>query len=670
MRIDAQKLLQYTTAELYEILTGDFVLVIAGEEVEVTCKEVLYSSYFWDIHRTYPAVPLLKKHLVNSVLKNRKLSYNTHVQLLNNIFWTALDTYNAQGIDIRDDLLKLVYQITNNIYNDLTYKAEEYVTSIDILDFINVSTNDKIEQAFELIDNTPDSIQECYSRIKDVIATAPELSNNQLVKAIRSGIVNESQILQCVGPRGYVPEVDGAIMPRPITRSYTQGMRSLYDAVAESRTAAKSHYYSASPLEESEYFARKLQLMSMIVQRVVPGDCGSNEYIPWFVNPPKFKHDRKVYKGDLEFLIGKYYLDETTNTLKPIDSTCTHLNNTHIKLRSVIKCKHPIATEVCEVCFGRMYDNIIPTGNLGHVCAGTMTQKETQPLLSVKHVDFSALTNPIVFTEELRRFFMVTSDHNTYTLKPEYKDKGLKLVIAREEAIGLVDIMLVEDIHSIGISRVASLNRVGFVYNNISVDTPMPVRVEQYGNNAMMSTELLEHIRKLEWPLATNNSQSFVIDLKDWDYDKPIFKLPDMEYSYLKHSKQVASIIAGTMDDIENKKSKKNRLEPGYPERLLTTLFETVTLKIDVNIALLEVIIYSAMITNLARKDYRLPRNIENEQMGVLEDIIKNRSLGSAYPYESQINVMMNPASFYAEGRPDSVFDVFIAPHEYLKDRT
>ncbi len=662
MRLQARKLLAFPTEVLWDKIVGEFTLVFDNrDEIRTNAKEVIYSSYFWDFHRKFPKTPLLPKHHVASVLKGEPLTSTTHIELLGNVYWETLDTYAAIKETIRDDLTKMIFEVTNAIYNDLIHKVEKYVMSIDILDFIEVSTHPRVVQAFDSITGTTDSIDGVYSEIMNVIKNDESLKDNSLVLAVKSKMVNKNQVMQCVGPRGFVSEVDGAIMPIPVRRSYTQGMRSLYNCIAESRTAAKSLYFSEAPLQDSEYFARRLQFIAMDVSTLVRADCGSTNYMQWKIRPKAHRDGKEIYAGDLPFMVGKYYLDEATNTLKIIGPNDHHLVDTVVKLRHVMGCQLPDTHSVCEVCFGQESDNISPTANLGHVCAATMTHQTSQSVLSTKHLDASSVSDPIAYTEKIRKYFIPTDKNNLYHLDPIYKNKNTRMIISKEEMFGLTDIFLINNIRDISPARIGNIGDVGFATKTTSDNTPFQVKLEQNGRKVLPTIELLEYLKQKRWTL--NESSAFVFDMADWDYDKPLFKLPDMEYSYSKHSKAVSDIIESKMSNLAD------RIKPESPTLTLFELFDLVNSKIKVNLSLLEVIIYSMMCRDIHEKDYRLGRGNVSNTLGVSKDIMSNRSLSVAYAYQGQADIIKNPKSFFPEGRSDSIFDVFICPAEVLDSR-
>jgi hypothetical protein len=659
MKIIARKLLGYKTEELKNILTGRFILVFDNAvEIQTNDRETLYSSFFWDFHRLYPLMTLEPTHHVRSLLQKENLSSKTHIELLSVIYRDAIKAYSAHKNEVKDDLVRLIYQVTNNLYNAMIHETEKSVMSIDILDFIEVNDHPVVQKAFDELQPTPDSIEKTYQDIMNVILKDKALEKNTLVKSVKSKMVNSNQVLQCVGPRGFVSEVDGAIMAIPVDRSYTQGMRTLFNTIAESRTAAKSLYFSESPLQDSEYFSRRLQLVCMVVEKLHRVDCGSRKYLEWRVKPKIVAQGKEIYPGDLKFLVGKYYLDETSNTLRIISKYDTHLEDTVVKLRSVLYCQHTDPHGVCEVCFGQLSENIADHMNLGHICAATMTRQTTQSVLSTKHLDVSSRSDPIKYTPALLEYFVENTKSTEYKLKPMLKTAHLKLIIANTDLHGFTDIKHTENLDDIDPSRISAIDKVGFSTQNFSDDTPVAVTVEQHGRKAIVSTEFLKYAKKYGWTI--NSSHAFVFDMSQWDYNHPVLKLPNMEYSFAKHSKQIAEIIESKMAEF----SERNK--PESPVKTLFELFDLVNSKITVNIALLEVIIYAMMVNNSEENNYSLARNSPKATLGVRDDVIMNRSLSAAYGFEHQVQYVFNPYSFYKDKRPDHPLDVMFCPEDVL----
>lgn len=669
-RIRARDLLGYSTDELWNSICQPFIIVFDdGAELETTDREVLYSSYFWDFHRKYPNTPLLQHHHVAYVLRGKALTSKTHIELMGLIYWDVVETYQLNTPRERDVLSRVVYEITNNMYVDLSYRAESSVVSIDILDFINVTRHPEIKAVMDNLsyghpgmscDYGRSTIEDAYKKLLDVLNNSPDLDGNALARSMRAKMVNANQVLQCVGPRGFLTHVDGMVMPVPVLSSYTTGMRTLYDSAAESCSAAKALYFSESPLQDSEYFARRLQLTCMPVERLYIGDCGSKDYIPWYVKPPLEANGRQVYAGDLKFIVGKYYLDEASGHLRVVTINDTHLYKRTIMMRNVFGCKHPDPHSVCSVCFGKLSENVTPEANIGHVCAATMTRQTSQSVLSTKHLDASSKSEPIILTDAGKTFFTVGGNGNTFMLRKETVHDKIQMVVSQAEAPGLTDIHVVMNIDDINPARITEVEYVEFRQLGKDGDYHQSqICVSQNGRRAMFTTDFLKYLKVHRWEQDARGN--FVFDFTHWDYTKPIMTLPEMEYSFALHSHQIAEIIESRMKEIGE------RMKPESPAATLSELFDLVNSKLNVNLALLEVILYATMISNGEIDDFGLARNSPTRSLGVADMTLRNRSLSAAYAYEKQLMLITDPRSFFKLGRPDSVFDAFIAPKEVVE---
>lgn len=636
------------------------VQILFEDDVTVTStgKELIYSSYFWDMLRAYPQTKITSKHHVQNVLKGRPLTSSTHIDLLAIIGKDVIEQYDLFRPEQKEPILALTYQITNNIHNEITKLAEGHVTSIDILDFIEVIEHPIIKAANSETEANHESIAKTYETVLSTINNDPGLAKNALARAVKSKMVNANQVCQCVSVRGFPTEVDGSILKHPILSNYTAGMNTLYDVVAESRSAAKALYFSDAPLQDAEYFARRLQLLSMPVERIHYEDCGTTRYLQWRVSPPAADEKGNItYPGDLKFMIGKYYLDEETNQLKEIKGDEKHLYNQVLKLRSVLFCQHHDAHGVCSTCFGALSHNVSRFADLGHLCSATMTQQTSQSVLSTKHLDASSVSANIVLNEVSSKFLATNRAKNAYLVRKELKDKNVRMIVNREEAVGLTDILSIDDVENINPIRVSSIECIEISYSHKGEEISMPLFVNQGNRRAILTSEFLHYLKTHRW--ETDGKNNFVFDLVNWDYSLPVMKLPDMEYSYSDHSHQIAEVIESSMKNITD------RSTPHSPVSTLQELFNLVNTKLNVNIVALEVIIYATMIPD--KDNYNMARGHDKPVLGIAELVIKNRSLSAAYAFEDQSKTLTSPRSFFKLDRPDSVMDVFITPKEVVE---
>ena len=668
LRIKAEKLLAYTTEQLMDNLEGDFILVFRNGELVTNERECQYSSFIWDLHRTYPKTPLLKEHHVKSINGDNETSVNAHLKLINAVIWTVYDTYvndyKDKG-DLLEELSKQVYLITNLMYNDLSYRLEEYVTSLDITDFIKITKLPVVASALETVSPTQEGIETVSKLIQDQIKSAPELKYNPLAISIRTGNSRLGQALQCLGPRGYLTDVDSNIFRYPIMSSYISGIRSLYDSLIESRSASKSLFNSTKPLQDSEYFSRRQQLICQNVKNIHYGDCGSTNYLLWHVRDVTYEGVTKISSGDLKTIAGKYYLDEEVNppTLRIVKSSDAHLIGKAIKLRSVVAgCNHPDPYGVCETCYGDVALAIPKNSNLGHLSCVTMTAILAQLILSTKHFDGSSVVEGIVLKPLEKRFLASEINGSRYFLNPKIKDKDVKIQINVGDAPGLPDINRVSDVNQLNTTRVSEFPMILMSVGDSKGVEINSLTVCVNARKSSMTHDFLNFIKQKGYNIIDDGkgNSKYEFDMTGWDYEKPIFVLPLSHFNTSDHQNEIAKMLESTAKEMEQRSNNVS------PEAMLVEFYDLVNRRIQVNLSILEVILYSSMVVDAMNDNYDLPKPWTPKGMGVMRQLILNRSLSAQMGYQSHREAFFDPTSFIKTNRMDHIFDAAFLPHEVL----
>lgn len=537
LKINVRKLIGFPIDVLWENLEGKFILIFDDGEIETNHKEVLFSRYVWEYHIKYPNTPFLKSHHVKSVLTKGRLGTNTHLDLINNVIWDVFDTYNdgsERKVSLLDDLGKMAYDISNIMYNDLTVKLEEYVTSLDIVDFISITRNPVIKEAIDNMEANQDGINKVYETIEDQFKNNPQLIDNPVVKAVNSGIVNKLQTLQCVGPRGFLTDIDSNIFKDPIKASFTTGLRKLHDNMIESRSAAKALMFSESPLQQSEYFSRRQQIICQNVRNLHTGDCGSDKYLDWYVRDDRYEGSTKISNCDLVTIQGKYYLDPDTNKLKVVRVSDRHLIGKTLKLRSVIAgCNHPDPYGICEVCYGETGLALPTNSNLGHAACVSMTADIGQSILSTKHYDGSSVVEGIVLDMNSKKYLSAPSDGKFYYLSNNLKDCKVKLLFESKLANSLSDINLVDNIEKLSLSRISEFEKIELEVQNNKFIENVTLNVCVNDRRSSLTYDILKFIKEKGWNVGENNIVS--IDMTGWDFKKPILELPMRHFNMSDH---------------------------------------------------------------------------------------------------------------------------------------
>ena len=630
-----------------------------GEVKEVWRLETVYSWLFWKIFDGYQNVKMLYKHHASSVMKGKPANSGTHRKLCSAILESIV---RSEGLWLpvqKEPLLERIYRVISDASNRLSILTARDVTSIDITDFVQIAHDPRVSKLRDEAEEDPRKIKYAFENTIDIIETAPEFDENGLAKAVRSGMVKNNQVLQCVQFLGYRTEVDGEILQKPVFTNYTFGNRDLYTMVSDSRTAAKAHYYADSPLKDAEYTARKFRLVTMSLERIRHDDCGSTDYVHWMVKGPTMDDSGTVtYPGDLPFMIGKYYLDEKTGQLNVIEGNEKHLVGKVIKMRSVLKCKLHDPHEVCHICAGALTENISRFSNIGHLGSVTTTKVITQTVLSIKHVNTSSVALKILLDDYQRKFLNSGPTGTAFYLNDGLAKMGVKLTFNKDEIPGLIDLVNAEDIDALTLPRVSQTTMMRVTINDGGAIHEPVIEVTQKTKPSMLSREMLRHIKDNGWEVDAHND--FVFDMASWDFQDPILVMPNKEESYPDLSNHVAVTV------LSSQKNLKKRHAPNAPEILLQEVFDLVNTKLNVNILSFEVIVYGFMVKSIS--DYSLGRNAAEPVLGVGEILTKYRSLGPAMTYEDQHLTLKQPISFFKGKRPDSPLDVFLCPREVVED--
>lgn len=636
--LNARDLLTMSREDLWALPDGKMTLKFDDGEMETTTRRTIYCAYLWTIHRYYPKTPLLMEHHMGM----ERVSGKTHLDLLGNIYRAWYYSHQDDNTVHREDVWKMMYQIVNEIYNDFIQYLDAYVSTMSILDFVDVMDSPDIKKANDTVVPSQKSIDETYDVIKKTLMEDKSLTGNGIAEAVRSSMVDIKQVNQCVGPRGFVTEIDSMIYKQPITVGYAQGMRKLYDSMIESRSAAKALMFAKDPLAKCEYFNRKMQLVAQVVETLVPGDCGSNHYLPWTIEP-----------GELKSMEGIHYVDN--GEIKTVHSKDFHLEGQTLNLRTPFGCTHPDRQSICEICYGEMGYSI-PKGTVpGHVAAIAIGEKTSQLVLSTKHVDGSSNVDEIDLGEEYSKYLVPGAEQSVLRLNSDLKGKPVKLVINAEDAKSLPDIHNLKNLDEINLARITEMKtvkiRIGDERSEDGVEEPT-VPVSMGSRLGSLTPMALYYIKEYGYNLDQKTGD-YIVDLKHWDFGISLFELPLKHINMLDFQDQVESaIFSGASGD---KSLGLKRFDD--PTEAIKSLLALITSKLSINISHIIVMAYSVAAVDPKNGDYRLPRGGEDFAFSRLNELVINRSLGAMMAYQNQEKAFLRPETFLISDRPRHPMD-------------
>jgi hypothetical protein len=574
----------------------------------------------------------------------------------------ATGVINLARVKDKEESWEVFIDTMNVLYNAMYKVTKPYILSIDLVDFLELSNDETIKEASVLRSSDYTAVYDTYDKFFDAVKkVGNKYPNNQLLKFFKSETVNISQLLQCLVMCGFRTEVTGDILPNPVISNYLKGMYSAYDFIAESRSAPKALLLSEAPLQDAEYFARKLQLLTMTIEKVDTEnifDCGTDQVYMWRVRPDEYDEvGRLVRKGDINYMYGKYYkLDLNDPEWSEITRDSKDIIGKVIYMRSILGCKHPVKKNCCARCFGALYKNINPFAVVGHASSSTMTQQSSQSVLGAKHITASSLSNRIALTDKANVYFIINKTNEIF-IRKEFKRNVRSIVVDKESAPALLDIFSKDAIENINPKRISSVSFVEFRVKrqNDVIGTYLPIA--KYDKQFMFSYAFLKHIKEKGYKVDERNN--FEFDMTDWDFDKPVFKYPEKEYSYSDHSKQISRMIESAVTDAMEE-------DATSPMSLLQELFFLVNSKLNVNIVCLEAIVLACSIDS--ENNYDLSRFSKKPITAKYDTIMRRRSLSAAYAYETLLRTVTSPHSFSPRGKPNTVIDAYIAPKETVRD--
>lgn len=129
-------------------------------------------------------------------------------------------------------------------------------------------------------------------------------------------------------------------------------------------------------------------------------------------------------------------------------------------------------------------------------------------------------------------------------------------------------------------------------------------------------------------------------------------------YSYELYGIQteIAEMLESTVEQLETRSSVIN------PASLLIDFHDLVNRRLSINLAILEIILYSSMGVNPLDNDYALPKSWTESGVGVMRKLIFNRSLSAAMGYQHHRDTFIDPLSYINKNRLDHPFDGILMP--------
>lgn len=647
-------MVNWTLDELRAHPQVPIIVVCDDGEIEGIIEEFTISWFLWEFHRRYPKTP----HLLSHHFSGRLLTPKTHLDILGAIQkdcfmataehkYSALQPYNA-----------LVYQCFNELYNFMAGQLNQYMTSISILDYLEVMEHPEIKalnaefKGREYI--APIDIKEIGDKITHILDNEPGFKNNALQRAFKHRLVRINAILQDISPRGFVTDVDSVLFPKPIRTGYVEGIRELADYAAETRTASQAAMMQKAPMEDAEHLNRLLQLSVSRIAHIDRHDCGSTAYTEWYVED----------KSKLNDLDGMYYLDPDRGEVRAIEpAQDQHLVGDVINLRTVFGCQHPDRDTICAVCFGDLTINVFPTDNIGQISAIEFQSNQSQKLLSYKHYTASSSFTGVYMGDTAREYFEFSPDVKYITFKAGLDTSRAQLIIPRESFRGFEAIQRITNWKTISASRLSKIVDLIFIPDREDMSNVWATTVADLDNPVNLTLDALKFLSKTTFEI--NSQNEYIFDMSGWDASIPLLSIPRVQFDVVRYLKYIERFVIGP----KNTKEEKLESITSYknPVKALKRLHDLVTTggpdkKNPGSMALshLQVVVLAMSCEDPDNGDYRPPLNRMEGVFPGLRAIMHNNSPAVALAYQTQQQDVFSPTSYIGRPRPDHALDYLL----------
>jgi len=615
----------------------------------LTSKEIVVNRLLLESTNIYNLkIPIKVSYSVDNHYTNGYFTKGTMLSLFSAVFKDIVITYPDMEYD---NFFKTLQEINGDMYSIIAHHYGEYASSIQIEDFLEIQNNKEILKAIDVVEkeNTYTNVKKAYS-VVDSVMRLPEYSHNALATGYVCGAYNKSQVHKLIGPAGARTELSGRMYTHMIPNSITQGLKTTLDMYQEQRSGAKAMHVSGAAIAGSEYGGRIIGLVTQRVHKLIRGDCGSTDYIDWYVRPAD-----DINNSDLVSLSGTRYVlpDGTLGTINIKDK---HLEGIIIKIRNPLKCKLPNKAHLCSTCMGALSNQIFGHTNVGLLSATIPISTLTSGMLSTKHDSGNVSGNELKLCSNGEKLFTIKSGNVMCFIAGKLKQRYTKytLIVNQRFMSGFKSINSSTNTDLLNPLRVS---RVESVIIEV-LDSTTGV-IETYDINTHNASFTLVFIRYiLDTGYTLDQFDRFHIDLSGWHTTAGVLIKPNMEFSYTTISKAMKSLL------VSSKTSKHT------PIGMLQAIFDLLNnTKMSTNIAWVSIMVYAFIMEN--KENHLLARFTDEEAaaVGNISKILTQSSIGVSLGWE-RIDSVVYGHSVYDASRDleTSPMDMYLDPYNTARE--
>lgn len=638
MRVNftADEIARMSRDEVWALPEGGLRITFSDQTKIVATNRIKVCWYFWQLY-VYGDVKGISYEMF---LSDPDFNGSLPRKLLSKIFW---DVYFRKSggfrpgvyLDFLWDLTRRTYQAINELYNDSIFKMSEHVSTLDLDHVIAILDDLDIIEAKKRFNNGEILVDESHDVTWNAMTTKEEYKQNELARGCAADIFNRRQTNQGIGPRAFIPDINGEAFTDAIRPGYSEGLDSHYDRIIESRTASIAYFMAKAPLEQSEYNNRMAQFLCSCIGEVSHKDCGTKHTVSWRVKDKK----------DLKRLRGKFMMVNSQPVM--IYGNEEELIDTIVELRSFTKCESENQSSPCAICVGWNAWTTPPGTNLGHHLSTEPLARISQLILSTKHVISS--TKPLFLEINHRNAGLIElNPQNMYDvhLVPQDNIESIELRISRDEAFFIDDVNHDEYLDDLVPSRISNVSNIQLMlYPKEGRVKTVTIPVEVGGRGCPLSIKMLHFLHDKGWDVVGNYIS---INLDEWDFGNPIITTP-------RRGADMMSVLYMFQNFVNSptKPDAVRAVDYTEPGPAIEALMGVLTEYIEINFNHAEVFVKALMCKVLddGTCTYEVPRPGDKFEFGTMKNIIVSRSAGPGMAFENHSSVLFgNPETYLKDG--------------------
>lgn len=630
-----------------------YSIEVNGEPKKMLGCDLQILSMILEVYRKHPEIPLADGFYIDP---EGSFTDKTMRGLFERIILPTIDDIHIN----KKKLWRSCFEAYNSLYNFGVTDLLPYIDSIDVFAIMELLNDKELSEVNKKIQAGEVDVEVGWNLFRQLSKT--KHLDNPIIRALQYGTVPIEQLQQSIIAIGQVTDIDSVVFINELTRGFAMGYGDINSLVKSSRSAAKALLFNKDPVAASEYLNRKLQLVGNHIRRILLNhDCGTHDYHT--VVLPEDKNTFEKFEGIAQVLPdGKIHY---------IEKTDTHLMGKRVHIRTTMCCRELEHQAVCSTCYGRMSYALLDDEETGDTSSPGQTSTiaicgpATQKVISTKHLDFIRCVINLILNPEDAKYLELHKSMDSLKLKEKHKDKRLMLHIDAEEARGLINLVYLNTLDGINLTTVTSLTSCEFVTldDESYIKDISNATLQRQATNASLSLSMLKYIKQHGW---TSEGKRYIIDLKDWNFEKPMFTYQLKHENMSAYVSRVELFIRSTQKDEQNKRDRRSRMTRltrfDDPTEALMAGLALMTEKLDVNVAHIATVLAASRVMDPERGDWRIANGLHVGKFVAHDEIIVHRGLETAFLYEDQSKIFTNTKSYLERDRVGSPLKGLIYP--------